>query len=390
MKRIKVLHLITRLIVGGAQENTIYTALLLDSSEYMVDVISGPQTGSEGSLIEEFEEQGGKLIIIPQLVREISPLNDFLALWKLYRMMKRNRYDIVHTHSSKAGILGRFAAKMAGVPVIVHTIHGWSFHDHMPKLLKMLFVELERMTASLSDALIVVTKLDISKGIHEGIGKREQYHLIRSAIFLDKFDPSGYDRRKIRAELGIPEDVLVVGNVGRFSPQKNPLTWVRVADAIVKIIPNIRFLLVGDGPLKKQVFQMIETLELKNKFIMTGIRRDVPRMLRVMDVFLLTSLWEGLPRVIPQAMAMELPIVANVADGTQEVINHGETGFLCQPNRISELASYCVRLLENPQERIRMGEKGRQYVMNEFDLKKMIEEIEDLYNKNLVKKGIRR
>jgi hypothetical protein len=217
MRPLSILHPITRLIVGGAQENTMYTAALLDPDRFRVAVLSGPQTGSEGSLIEEVRARDIPLTILPDLLRQISPWHDLRALYTLTRLMRREQFAIVHTHSSKAGILGRLAAKLAGTPVIVHTVHGWSFHDHMSPLRRRIFIALERFAAAFTDAMIVVAAPDIEKGLREGIGRREQYHLIRSAIPLNEFDPALVDGAEVRRELGLPLDAPVLRNVGHFS-----------------------------------------------------------------------------------------------------------------------------------------------------------------------------
>lgn len=379
MNRIPVLHVITRLIVGGAQENTMYTAALLDKSRFRVEVISGPQTGSEGSLIEEVRQRGVALTILPELVRQVSPVNDLRALVNLTRRIKTKGYTIVHTHSSKAGVIGRLAARLAGTPIIVHTVHGWSFHQHMPALKKKIYILLERLAASFTDAIILVARPDIEKGLRAGIGRPEQYHLIRSAIPLEAFDPGKVDRQAARRKLGIAEDALVLGNVGRFSPQKNPLDWVRVASMVARESPECRFLLVGDGPLRGEVEALIATEGFSQRTILTGLRRDVPDMLAAMDVFLLTSLWEGLPRVIPQAMAMGVPVVANRADGTAEAIEDGASGYLCQPGDLDCLAAGCLELLRSPERRRSMGACGRAYALREFELKAMVAQIAALY-----------
>ncbi|MBN1147316.1 MAG: glycosyltransferase family 4 protein [Anaerolineales bacterium] len=381
---IPVLHPITRLIVGGAQENTLFTAALLDKQRFQVEVLSGPQTGSEGSLIEEVRQRGVPLTILPDLLRQVSPGHDVRALLWMARFMRRKGFRIVHTHSSKAGILGRLAARLAGVPVIVHTVHGWSFHDYMSPLLRSTYILLERWTASFSDALIAVAERDIQKGLQAGIGKEGQYHLIRSAIPLDEFDPSRVDRREARQELGIPEDAIVIGNVGRFSPQKNPLDWARVAGVIGRANPQARFLLVGDGPLRPQVEAQLEEEGVLERTTLTGLRRDAARMMSAMDLFLLTSLWEGLPRVIPQAMAMGLPVIANRADGVDEAIRDGESGFLCPPGEIEQMAARCLDLLHDPHKRLEIGQKGRAYALQEFDLRQMIAQIEGLYERLLL------
>lgn len=379
MLPLPVLHIITRLIIGGAQENTMFTAALLDPARFDVEILSGPQTGSEGSLIAEVRARDIPLTILPQLLRQINPLNDLLALWKLTRLMRQKRYAIVHTHSSKAGVIGRLAARLAGVPVIVHTVHGWSFHDHMSPARRKMYVLLEKFAASFTDAMIVVAQPDIEKGLREGIGRPEQYHVIRSAIPLDEFDPAAVDRDAVRRELGLPPNAPVLGNVGRFSPQKNPLDWVRVAGEVGRALPDCHFLLVGDGPLRADVEAALVAEGIAERTVLTGLRRDVPRMMAALDVFLLTSLWEGLPRVIPQALALEIPVVANRADGTAEAIAHGETGFLCEPGEITELAGHCVTLLRNPDLRRAMGQRGREFVNREFDVRRMVVQIAALY-----------
>jgi glycosyltransferase involved in cell wall biosynthesis len=388
MTPIPVLHPITRLIVGGAQENTMYTAALLDPHRWAVDIVSGPQTGPEGSLIEEVRQRGVPLTIESTLRREINPVTDVRALLALTRHIRRGGYTIVHTHSSKAGILGRWAARLAGTPIVVHTVHGWSFHDHMSPLARSLFIALERLAAPLTDALVVVTRRDIAKGLDAGIGRPDQYHLIRSAISLDRFDPAQVDGQAARADLGLPLDAPVLGNVGRFSPQKNPLDWIRVAGKVAHAAPDCQFLLVGDGPLRPQVEAALAEEGIAGRTILTGLRRDVPRMLAAMDVFLLTSLWEGLPRVIPQAMSMEVPVVANRADGTAEAIAHGETGYLCDPADLDAHAAYCLELLRHPERRREIGRRGRTWATREFDVRHMVAQIAKLYDTLIETKGL--
>jgi glycosyltransferase involved in cell wall biosynthesis len=387
VKRVRVLQAITRLIVGGAQETAMYTAALLDPQRFQVELLCGPETGSEGSLVTEVHERRIPLTVVPNLVRSIHPGRDLLALWNLCRFLKRGRFSIVHTNSSKAGIIGRLAAGWAGVPVIVHTVHGWSFHDHMPRPSRLLFIALERLTARFSTALVVVSARDIDKGLRAGIGEPTRYHLIRSAIPLDAFDPARVDAASVRRDLGLPDDAPVLGNVGRFSSQKNPLDWVRVAARVARAMPECRFLLVGDGPLRPDVERALAEAGIAERTVLTGLRRDVPRMMAAMDVFLLTSLWEGLPRVIPQAMAMRTPVVANRADGTVEAIAHGETGFLCAPGDLDGLTAHCLELLRDPARRRAMGTRGREWATSEFDVRSMVSQIADLYEGLLEQQG---
>jgi glycosyltransferase involved in cell wall biosynthesis len=380
---VPVLHPITRLIVGGAQENTMYTAAMLDKERFQAEILSGPQTGSEGSLIDEVRANGVPLTIVPDLVRQVSPWHDLRALSGMARIMRQAGYTIVHTHSSKAGILGRLAARMAGVPIIVHTVHGWSFHDYMPAPMCTFYKLLERWIASFTDAIIVVTDRDKQKGLQAHIGKEEKYHLIRSAIPLEDFNPASKNRQATRQALKIPSKAVVVGNVGRFSEQKNPLDWVRVAGIIGRSDPRIHFLLVGDGPLRPLVETRLQEEGIRDRTILTGLRRDVASLMSAMDIFMLSSLWEGLPRVIPQAMAMGLPVVANQADGTDDAIHDGENGYLCSPGEVEMMAERCQDLVCDPLKRLEMGERGRAYATKEFDLQRMITQIEALYEQLL-------
>jgi glycosyltransferase involved in cell wall biosynthesis len=382
---IPVLQIITRLIVGGAQETVMYTAALLDKDMFHVEVISGPQTGSEGSLIEETRSRGVSLTIFPRLLREISPINDVIVLWQLYCYIRKNRFMIVHTNSSKAGILGRIAAKLAGTPVIIHTVHGWSFHDHMAGWLKNIYIILEKFCAGITDSMIVVTKQDIQKGLKYHIGQPTQYHLIRSAIPLDEFNPDMYKKEQIRAELGIPANAPVLGNVGRFSPQKNPLDWVLVAGIVAKEMPECYFLLVGDGPLKTEVIEAITNEGITNRVILTGLRRDAAKMMSAMDIFLLTSLWEGLPRVIPQAMCMGIPVVSYQIDGALEVIEQGINGFIFPTGDVKSVANTCIELLRDESRRKSIGDTGKAFAANEFNIGKMISNISSLYQNHLQK-----
>ena len=378
MNKIPVLHIITRFIVGGAQENTMLTAALLDPDRCAVDVVSGPQTGPEGSLIEEVRTRGVPLTIEPALVREINPIRDLLALIRLTRFIKRGRYSIVHTHSSKAGILGRWAAHLAGVPVIVHTVHGWGHHERQHTLVRRFYVLLERATQRFTARLIVVSPRNTQKGLADGIGTPEKYVTIRSGIELDRFRQPTRSRETVRAELGIPPDSTVVGTVTRFSPQKAPLDFIVAAAHVAAQRSDVHFVVVGDGPLRADVEARVAALELTGRVHLTGIRRDVPELMHSFDLFALTSLWEGLPRVLPQAMAAGLPIAATAVDGNAEAVTDGVNGFLTSPGDPQAMAAVLLRLLEDPALARRMGEAGRARA-GEFGARKMVGDIAALY-----------
>ncbi|RIK59160.1 hypothetical protein DCC62_28950, partial [candidate division KSB1 bacterium] len=301
--KVRVLYVITRLIVGGAQETVMLLAGGLDKKCFQASVISGPQTGVEGSLIEDVRRRGIPLTILPDLVRELDLIKDIKAFWKLYRFMKAGGYDIVHTNSSKAGILGRWAAWLAGIPVIVHTVHGWGYHDYQQPLVQRLFIWLERISAAITQRLIVVSTRNIEKGLADRIATKGKYLTIRSGIELEDFMHPAHDRASMRALLDIPLTAPVVGTVTRLSAQKAPTDFAAAAIEIAQSAPDTHFVMVGDGPLRGEVEGMIAQADLQKRFHLTGLRRDVADLLTTFDIFVLSSLWEGLPRVLPQAMA---------------------------------------------------------------------------------------
>ena len=383
----KVLHPITRLIIGGAQENTILTAALLDPAEWDVAVLSGPQTGSEGSLIESARERGLALTIEPTLVREINPVKDLLAFMRLIRFMRRGNYTVVHTHSSKAGILGRWAARWAGVPVIVHTVHGWGHHERQHPLVQALYILLEKVTLPITDKLIVVSALNIEKGLADGIGTADDYVTIRSGIELDRFGHPTVSPAETRHTWGIPPTAQVVGTVTRLSPQKAPLDFIRAAAKVLETHPDTWFVMVGDGPLRVEVEALAAELGVTSQLVLTGLRRDVPELMAAFDLFVLSSLWEGLPRVLPQAMATGLPIVATACDGSAEAVVEGENGYLVPPAKPEQLANRVRLLLSDPAQMARLGEAGKARVV-EFGDQRMVEQIADLYRVLLRQKQV--
>ncbi len=386
--KIKVIHPITRLIVGGAQQNTIDTCTLLDKKRFDAKIITGQQTGPEGSLIPEAQEKNILLATIPELVRQPSPFKDFTALMKMYRIFKSEKPHVVHTHSSKAGIIGRLAAKAAMVPVIIHTVHGWGYHDHQSFFMKQTFYLLERFCEKLTDKLIVVSRLNSEKGLHDGIGSEKKYTTIHSSIELKPFLKNDYDTATLKKELGLHPKRPVVGTVGRLSAQKNPSGFVKTAHLIKKSIPETQFVFIGDGPLRNETENMISQMQLESSIFLPGIRSDVAALLKCFDVFILTSLWEGLPRVIPQAMASGLPVAANAVDGVTEVIEDGKNGFLIPAGNVEMMAEKVVLLLKNPALRKQIAEHGVDTAIKEFSVTDMIKRIAGLYEEMMDKRSL--
>lgn len=382
MNRIKVVHIITKLELGGAQENTLFTVAHLDRSRFEPFLISS----HEGILVEEALKLGGvKTYLLPDLVREISPLHDARAFTETVRILKeirssgdRNARLIVHTHSSKAGIIGRWAAKTAGAEAIIHTYHGFGFNDYQPALVKWFYILLEWLTSRITQKFICVSEANREKGVALGLFREEQAVLIRSGIDLKRFSSPQKNREETRKELGIPLDAPLATMIACFKPQKAPLDFVHVAGLVKKEMPHVRFLMVGDGILRNEIEQARREHGVEQELILPGWRRDIPEILNASDCLVLTSLWEGLPRVFPQAMCLGLPIVATKVDGATDVITDGINGFLLPPRDCIGMAQKVLYLLKNPDRAKEMGERGRAQV-KEFDSHTMVKQQEVLY-----------
>ncbi|MCX5777538.1 MAG: glycosyltransferase family 4 protein [Candidatus Firestonebacteria bacterium] len=380
MKKINVLHLITKLELGGAQQNTLYTVKKHNREKYNVFLIAG----AEGLLVEDAGRiENVKTCFIPELKHELSPFYDLKCLFLLRNIFKKEKIDIVHTHSSKAGILGRFAAKIAQVPVIIHTVHGFSFNDFQNILKKKLYIFLERIAAKITQKLVVVTKRDQEKGLKAGVGKKGQYVVIKSGFDLAEFSILK-DLSLIRKEFNISGETKTVGMVACLKAQKNPAAFVKMS-ALVKLRhPGVKYFIVGDGEKRAEVEKLIDEYNLTNDIILTGWRKDVAGFIQLFDVVVLTSLWEGLPRVLPQAMCAKKPIVATAVDGSKEAVIDGVNGYLAPPLDYGAMAARVSELLSSEGLRKKMGENG--FLMaGEWDQDKMVKAIEEVYEEILSK-----
>jgi glycosyltransferase involved in cell wall biosynthesis len=384
--RIRVVHVITRLDWGGAQENTLFTVGSLDPGRFEPVLASGT-----GGMLDDRAAAipGCRWIPVPKLVRELRPADDARALFALTRMIRGLRAEsraplVVHTHSSKAGILGRAAARSAGADLVVHSIHGFGFHDGQSAPLRAFYVGLERMAARATDAFIAVSEENIRTAIRERIFPRDRCRLIRSGFDTASF-LSG-DRGRGRALLGIPGDAPVVGTVAVLKPQKSPLDFVETAGRVAREFPAARFVMVGDGELRPAVERAVRDAGLSGRFTLAGWRAEIPDLLRAFDVFLLTSRWEGLPKVVPQALIAGVPVVATAANGTAEIVDEGVDGFLAAPGDVDTLSARVVSILAG-RDGLRPGFK-RERLLREFDQVEMVRAQERLYLELLRTKGL--
>jgi glycosyltransferase involved in cell wall biosynthesis len=377
VRPVKVCHIITMLELGGAQQNTLYTVTHLDRDGFEPLLVAG----AEGPLVEEARRSGVRCHFLRSLVRPISPWRDPAALLSLVRLLRRERPEVVHTHSSKAGILGRAAAAIAGVPVIIHSIHGWGFHRDQGLLTNRLFVGLERMAARMTTAFIAVSEANMREGEALGILAEGRVHLIRSGIRLSEFRPT---RGVALSEVGLGGrgGGVTVGMVACFKPQKAPLDFVKVAAEVTGRFPETKFVLAGDGELRGEIEELIGRLGLAGRITLLGWRRDIPELMRSFDILLHTSRWEGLPRVFPEAMATGLPVVATRVDGAPEAIQDGVSGILVEPGDVEGMARAVVELIRDPERRLSMGRAGLERVAA-WDIDSMVRSQESLYRKLL-------
>lgn len=385
IRKKNVLQLITKLEIGGAQKHTIHTVEKLDKTKFNVFLVSS-KDGPLNDYVRILHDV--TFIELSELRREISLFNDIKVIFKLVKILKECKIDIIHTNSSKAGIVGRIAAKIARIPVIIHTIHGFGFHDYQPRILKQFYVTLERFTSQYTDQLIAVSSFTIKKGLAYKIGTEDKYITIHSGIVIEAFSNVKVQRESLKESLGIRDDETVIGCVGNFKPQKNPLDFVKMANIVVEEFPKTKYLLIGDGELRKEIQELIEEYQLQEYVILTGWRDDIPELMTIIDILVLPSLWEGLPQVFPQAMASGKPIVAINVDGAPEAIEHEVTGYLVNPNDYKKLAFYVQKLVGNPDLAKQMGMKGKDKVYPAFCVNKMVADISILYDEMIKKKGI--
>lgn len=376
----KICHVITRLIVGGAQENTIFTVNGLKKKGYSVDLVSGPSQGPEGSLEDHVKEIN--LIVMDEMVREINPFLDAKCFIKLFRLFRKNRYDIVHTHSAKAGILGRIAAKVAcGRTMVIHTVHGLSFHEFQPFLLNWFYITAEKIADQFTDRYICVGEIMRDKCLSAGIGRKEQYSIVYSGFEVQPYLDAEKHRDETRRSLGIKENEKVIGMVGRLYHLKGQEYLMEAFAKIAGDFPEARLMLVGDGILKANLESFARKRGVFEKVIFTGLvsPSKIPGLISAMDILAHTSLREGLPKAVAQGFAAGRPVLAFDVDGSRELVVNDRTGYLIPPGDVKLLEEKLRFLLQNPAISYKMGEEGRRVVLKLFPVEKMVDAIEEIY-----------
>ncbi len=379
----RIVHVITRLIIGGAQENTLLSCEGLAERGHEVHLLTGPTTGPEGSLVARARSGSYAYEELASLVRPVNPWLDARALRGLVRRFEELRPDVVHTHSSKAGVLGRVAADIADVPIIVHTIHGMSFNRTQRRLTQAAYAAAERYCAKKCHAIVTVADAMTRQALTAGVGRPDQYETIRSGIVTQDFDPAAQDPEKTRADWGVGPNDLLVGTVARLFVNKGYEQLMEIMSLAVRVEPRLRFVWIGDGADRARYEAELTRRGLKNRVIITGLLppSEMPRVLAAIDVLAHTSQWEGLPRAVVQAMLMKKPAVSFEIDGAPEVVSPGETGELIALGDHSGFAEAIVRLARDPMLRCAYGEAGRARCEREFDHRVMVDRLDALYRR---------
>jgi len=389
-RKIKVAHIIARMITGGADENTLFTIEGLDKDKYDIDLITGEEINQ--NLLNKEENHFFNIIQVKGLKWKLNFLHDPLVLLKLIRIFNKNEYDIVHTHTTKAGILGRIAAYISGVPVIIHGLHGSTFEAFNSKLLNGFLFFFEKITAKFTDAYISVSKMLSETYIEKGIGNKNNHYTIYSGMDLTKFYHAREqtNNKEIFEDLGIDTGGFIIGNVARLETRKGHRFLIDTFQKILEQRKNrkLKLLIVGEGNKRNELENYVRELKLIDKVIFTGYREDVENLMAIMDIFVLTSLREGLPRVLVQAAAVGMPSIAFNVDGVPEIIKENYNGFLVEPRNVERLADRIKKYIDDKELILLHGKKGRKFIGNKWSIGNMVDRVDKIYQ-GLIKKKIK-
>lgn len=377
----RIVHIITRLIVGGAQENTLLSCEGQHRAGHEVALLTGPALGPEGSLLRRAESAGYRVEVIDEMRRSILPVRDFRTYHRLARRLRDLRPDVVHTHSSKAGILGRHAADRAGAPRIVHTIHGLAFTASTSRMVNAAYRALERQAAPITDRIVCVADAMARQSLAAGIGRPEQYVTVYSGMEVAPFLRPPRPPGEVRRELGLDERDVVVGTIARLFHLKGHDDLLAVAPGLCARHARLKFLWVGDGILRPALLAEIERLGLRDRFVLSGLvePQRVPELVHAMDIVVHPSRREGLARVLPQGQLAGKPVVAYDIDGNVEGLLDGRSGYVIAPFDVGQLAATLDLLAGDVELRRRLGEIGRDFAARRFHADAMVAALEQVY-----------
>ncbi len=388
MNKIRVIHIITKLELGGAQRNTIYTCENLDRNKFDVFLMSGkggiliPDTDRMNIGENNTEE---RFSYIKDLVREINPLKDIKAYRYLIKEFSRMKPDIVHTHSSKAGILGRIAAKKAGVPFTVHSVHGFSFSPYQNFLKRTIYRIIEKYVSRFTDHFIFVSKGDKTTAEDLGLLKSSSCSLIRSGFDFDKFQNIKTDISEIRKKYLIEESDFVCGVIAPFKPQKGLHNLISIAENVLKRDRRVLFFIAGDGDLREELEFELKIKGIKDRFRLPGFIHNIGEIIPIFDLGVSTSLWEGLPQSLVQLRLLKKAVIATDIPGNNEIIKDGLNGFTVNVGNLVEFANKIIYLKEKTG--VRNAFASFDEDLKAWDGKAMVRSQEELYLSMVEKKN---
>ncbi|MEE9128957.1 MAG: glycosyltransferase family 4 protein [Phycisphaerales bacterium] len=384
------MHISTRLILGGSQENTVLSCEGQADAGHTVNLVYGPIYGPEGSLLERVKQHGGiETIQTPNLVRDLSPLRDVRCYFDLKRIIAQRKPDVVHTHSSKAGILGRLAAWKARVPCVVHTIHGLAFHPYQKKWRNAIYIASERFAAQRCHRIVCVADAMRDQALAARIGRRGLYVTVYSGIETEPFVHPKHSRQAMHTELGLAEDDFVLGTIARLAELKGHDDLLDALSPMMHTHPNLKLLWVGDGWWRDRLMKRIQSLGLESQVVLTGLvgPQRIPECLGAMNVLVHPSYREGLPRAVPQALLSGVPAIVYDVDGAKEVCIDGEVGRLVPPGDLVALRDAVQWMMDHPKERQEMGQRGRERCEDRFAAAQMVKKLETIYAQVLAQRG---
>lgn len=394
MNKIKVVHIITKLELGGAQGNTLYTVENLDKEKFDVYLVCGKGGILDKKAVNLSKRQNIKLYFVDTLVREINFIKDFLALKDLLFILDEIKPDIIHTHSSKAGILGRIAGHILRLLdknslKIIHTFHGFGFNEYQKLFVKWFYIILEKFVARFSNILIFVSNANMETAQKYKIGSKEKYLLIRSGIKISLYQRTSLDeklKQKTRQELNVSKQNIVITTIGPFKPQKNLSDFIKLCNNIMtsdkleeKIKQRIIFLVAGDGEQRNQLEQLVGAFKLNTKIKFLSWYENIPGLISITDIFVMTSLWEGLPRAAVEALVSGVPVVSYNTDGLKDIIVSDINGYTAPAKKFNLLANYIVELLNNEKKLEQLKSNARKTINETFDIDYMVKQQEELY-----------
>jgi glycosyltransferase involved in cell wall biosynthesis len=371
------------MILGGAQEDALVTVnALRRTGAYEAGIVAGPETGPEGELLSEARGCGLPVRVVPEMRRAVRPVLDLAAVSALRRLFSELKPDIVQTHSSKAGVLGRLAARAAGVPVVIHRVHGVAFGPWQTRFGNTAFVAAERAAAPLADRLVTVADFLKDQCLAAGVGRPEQFETIRCGFDVRPYLDAGPEtRERVRREFGFLEDDLVIVKIARLSELKGHGYVLAAAPEVLRELPRAKFLFVGGGKLRGDLERDAREKLPAGTVRFTGLvpRERIPGVLAASDILVHAGLREGLPLVLVQAMLAGRPVVSFDLDGAPEVVLPGETGLLIEPGDKAGLARAVVGLGRDPGRRAALSARGRAACREAFGLETLVRSIDRLY-----------